>query len=155
MSKNIDLFVISLAKPILVGIYENNKLIKIISKDGMTSDILPIIIEDILKEYCINNIVYVNGPGSYMAIKIAYIFLKTICITKQCDFYACSGFELNNNSPIKALGKKYFVQDENSNISIRVLNEDEILEDFALPSKLDLSIYSKKTLPNYQLPAVV
>ena len=155
MSKNIDLFVISLAKPILIGIYENNTLIKTISKDGMTSDILPLIIEDILKEYNINNIIYVNGPGSYMAIKIAYIFLKTICITKQCDFYACSGFELNNNSPIKALGKKYFVQDENENISIRVLNEDEILEDFSLPNKLDLSLYSRKTLPNYQLPAVV
>ena len=40
-----------------------------------------------------------------MAIKVAYIFLKTISITRSIDLYACEGFEFNQNSPIKALGK--------------------------------------------------
>ena len=155
MNKNIDVFVISLASPILVGIYENNILINTLSNEGKTSEVLPSIFENILKEYTVNNIIYVNGPGSYMAIKVAYIFLKTICIAKQIKFYACSGFEVNENSPIKALGKKYFVEDKNKNISMRLLDKDEKLNSFELPTSLEFFKYSSETLPNYQLPAVV
>ena len=82
-------------------------------------------------------------------------FLKTICITKHINFYSCSGFKLNQNSPIKALGKKYFIQDENKNISMRLLEDNEKLTDFTLPNKIDINNYSKETLPNYQLPAVI
>lgn len=155
MSKNINIFVISLANPILVGIYENNTLVKTLSKQGKTSEVLPEIFTDILDEYKINNIIYVNGPGSYMAIKVAYIFLKTICITKNINFLSCSGFDVNSNSPIKALGKKYFVQNSDFEISMRVLDKNEKLEDFKLPQTIILNNYSNKTLPNYQLPAVV
>ena len=41
-----------------------------------------------------------------MAIKVAYLFLKTISISKNIELESCSGFEFNKNSPIKALGKK-------------------------------------------------
>jgi tRNA A37 threonylcarbamoyladenosine modification protein TsaB len=88
-----------------------------------------------------------------MAIKVGYIFLKTFSQVKDIPFFACSGFELNNNSPIKALGKKYFYQDGDE-IKMRFLEEDEILEDFKLPQKIDLNIFSTDTLPNYQLPVV-
>jgi tRNA A37 threonylcarbamoyladenosine modification protein TsaB len=155
MSKSIDIFVISLANPILIGIYENNILIETIIKDIKTSEALPQAFEAILQKYTIQNIIYVNGPGSYMAIKVAYIFLKTLCITKKINFYACSGFKVNGNSPIKALGKKYFVQDYEENITMRVLEEGEVLKDFKLPKIINLSLYSKDTLPNYQLPAVI
>jgi tRNA A37 threonylcarbamoyladenosine modification protein TsaB len=150
-----NIFVISIANPILVGIYEDNILVNTISHEGKTSDILPKIFNNILKKYMICNIIYVNGPGSYMAIKVAYIFLKTLCITKDIKFYACSGFEVNNNSPIKALSKKYFIREKNNNITMRILENDEILNDFKLPQNIDINNYTKDTLPNYQLPAVV
>ena len=153
--KNIDIFVISLASPILIGIYENNILIDTLSLEGKTSEVLPEIFKNILKKYKINSIIYVNGPGSYMAIKVAYIFLKTISITNDTAFYSCSGFEVNGNSPIKALGKKYFVQDSKANISMRLLEENETLDNFALPKTININNYSNKTLPNYQLPAVI
>ena len=92
----------------MVGVYENKKLIKKYENDGVTSDILPLIFEKILNEYKINRIYYVNTPGSYMAIKVAYVFLKTLSITKNIELKSCSGFEFNGNSPIKALGKKIF-----------------------------------------------
>jgi tRNA A37 threonylcarbamoyladenosine modification protein TsaB len=155
MSKNIDIFVISLASPILIGIYENNTLIDTLSIEGKTSEALPEIFSEILKKYSINNIIYVNGPGSYMAIKVAYIFLKTISITKDINFLCTSGFDVNNNSPIKALGKKYFVQDNNGEITMRVLQQNETINNFELPQTIDITKYSEETLPNYQLPAVV
>lgn len=152
----IDVFVISIANPILVGLYQDNKLIKTFDKEGKTSDVLPTIFDEILKNYEINRIFYVNSPGSYMAIKVSYIFLKTISITENLAFFATNGFYFNNNSPIKALGKKYFINklDDNNEIVIEFINDNEKLEEFKLPKVLDEKIFSKKTLPIYNLPAV-
>jgi tRNA A37 threonylcarbamoyladenosine modification protein TsaB len=154
---NIKVLVISIAKPMLIGIYQDNLLINSIAKEGKTSDILPLLFDKILLKYTVDEIYYVNGPGSYMAIKIAYVFLKTISIINKIDFYAVSGFDFNNNSPIKALGKKYFFRENNKlnddKIIIDFLNDIE-LEDFCLPEKFENIKYSKDTLPNYNLPAV-
>jgi|AntRauTorcE11897_2_1112592.scaffolds.fasta_scaffold51892_2 tRNA A37 threonylcarbamoyladenosine modification protein TsaB len=149
--------VISISNPIIIGIYQNNTLIETISKIGKTSDILPLLFDVILKKYRVNEIYYVSGPGSYMAIKIAYIFLKTISIVKNIPLFAISGFDLNNNSPIKALGKKYFFRDNNKldddKITIEFLN-DEKVEPFTLPQKFENIKYTEDTLPKYNLPAV-
>ena len=148
-----EVLVISISKPIKVGIYEDGILIKSIEKEGMTSDILPSIFKDILEKYDLKTIAYVNTPGSYMAIKVAYLFLKTVCLTKNIEFFALSGFEFNNNSPIKALGKKYFFN-KNGKVIIDFLEEKSIILDFKLPKSLDKRNFSSDTLPIYNLPAV-
>jgi tRNA A37 threonylcarbamoyladenosine modification protein TsaB len=153
---NIKIIVISIANPILIGIYNENILIDTITKEGKTSDILPSLFDAILAKYNVEEIFYVNGPGSYMAIKIAYIFLKTISIVNKIDLYALSGFDFNNNSPIKALGKKYFFReiiDLREEISVKFLEDKEIKE-FFLPKTLSDLKYSDKILPEYNLPAV-
>lgn len=137
----------------MVGIYENKKLIKSYENDGVTSDVLPLIFENILNEYKINRIYYVNTPGSYMAIKVAYVFLKTLSITKNIELKSCSGFEFNGNSPIKALGKKYFINDENG-IKVDFLDNKSTMSDFKLPDLLESINFSDETLPIYNLPAV-
>jgi len=149
-----ELFIIAISNPIQIGLYKNNELIETISKEGKTSDILPAIIDDILNKKIISKIYYVNGPGSYMAIKVAYIFLKTIAQIKNIPFMACSGFELNKSSPIKALGKKYFFLQSDGSISVKFLKKDDELFDFILPKILDKSIFFQDTLPNYQLPVI-
>ncbi len=148
-----NVLVISIANPILVGIYQDTKLIETISQDGKTSDVLPTIFDTLLSKYNIENIIYVNGPGSFMAIKVGYIFLKTLSIVKNINLKACSGFEFNNNSPIKALGKKYFFKGEDDTIQLKFL-EDSIIEDFKLPNILNNNIGTADSLPNYNLPAV-
>ena len=153
---NVKVIVISIAHPILVGIYEDNLLIKTISKEGKTSDILPKLFDKIFEEYNVKEIFYVSGPGSYMAIKIAYVFLKTISIVKKIKLYALSGFDFNNNSPIKALGKKYFFRktiDFKDNITIAYL-EDRQIEEFLLPTDIRNLKFTENTLPEYNLPAV-
>lgn len=148
----VKVLVISIATPILIGVYENDNLVESISKEGMTSDILPMLFKDILDRYDISELLYVNGPGSYMAIKVAYIFLKTISITNKIALRACDGFEFNGNSPIKALGKKYFIKKDGS-ILIDFLKDEEI-KGFELPKKLDKLVFSDDSLPTYNLPAV-
>jgi len=149
----IEVLVISISKPLLVGVYQDKKIIKTYEKDGVTSDILPIIFDEILKEYKLDNIYYVNTPGSYMAIKVAYVFLKTICITQNITLKACSGFEFNKNSPIKALGKKYFINKEDG-IKVDFLENNSKIHDFNLPEVLNDISFSDQTLPIYNLPAV-
>jgi tRNA A37 threonylcarbamoyladenosine modification protein TsaB len=150
----ISVLVISIANPILVGVYEDEHLSQTIQLEGKTSDILPTIFDELLKKYTINEILYVNGPGSYMAIKIAYIFLKTISQTLNIDFQATIGFHFNSNSPIKALGKKYFHNNENNEIELKTITKETLLSDFKLPDKIDYSLFTSDTLPIYGLPAV-
>ena len=78
----VDLVAVTISNPSLFGIYKNNKLIETIKKDGKTSEILPEVLDDILKRYNINRIIYTKGPGSYMAIKLSFIFFKTLEISK-------------------------------------------------------------------------
>ncbi len=148
-----DILVISITNPILVGIYKDGILVDTIKQEGKTSDVLAQIFEKVLKNYEINRIFYVNSPGSYMAIKVAYIYLKTISIVKKIPLFACNGFYFNKNSPIKALGKKYFINN-NGEITCEFISKDTILHEFLLSKTLDLNIFSKESLPIYNLPAV-
>lgn len=155
----LEVLVISISKPLLIGLYEDKKLIKTYKDEGKTSDVLPQIFEEIISKHTLDTINYVNTPGSYMAIKVAYVFLKTISITKNIELKACSGFEFNQNSPIKALGKKYFInindeKDKNNNVKVDFLDNNTKIHDFELPNVLEKINFSSETLPIYNLPAV-
>jgi len=150
----IDIFIISISNPLLIGVYKENNLLEEIKIEGKTSDVLPVIISEVLKKHeNISGLYFVNSPGSYMAIKVAYIFLKTLSIAKDIPLYASNGFNFNNNSPIKALGKKYFIK-ENDTIKVDFLDNDTKIHDFKLPNSLNKELFSKNTLPIYNLPAV-
>ena len=152
MPKHKEVFINSIANPLQVGIYEDKQLIKSYFQAGKTSDILPKIFQDILQQYQLSAIYYVNGVGSYMALKIAYIFLKTISIVNNIQLFATDGFNFNRNSPIKALGNKYFIKNGDE-VILDNLN-DRIIYPFEIPQKLNQSIFNDDNLPNYPLPAV-
>jgi len=154
MKNNIEVLVISISNPILIGIYEDKNLIQTISNEGKTSDILPSIFQDILDQYNIQALYYVSSPGSFMAIKVAYIFLKTLSITLNIPLKAMDGFSFNNNTAIKALGKKYFFKSKDGNITTKLLNQDDKIENFTLPNHILNLKYLDDTLPQYHLPAV-
>jgi len=147
---NIKILIIPISNPILIGIYKNDKLIKTISEIGKTSDILPILFKNILQQYNIKEIIYVNEPGSFMAIKITYIFLKTLAIVNNITLKAIDGFVFNNNSPIKALAKKYFFK-KNGIIYLDKLNNGIKIEKFKLPKILNINT-NDNILPEYHLP---
>ena len=135
-----------------IGIYENNKLIKSILTEEHTSEALPLILNDILEKFTCERVFFARGPGSFMAIKITYIFLKTLSLTKNIELFATDGFYFNNNKPIKAMRKMYFVKD-NENIITEIFEEDQNSE-FVLPEVLKVQDFSKDIEPLYILPAV-
>ena len=103
MLKNVDVLLVALSSPIQIGIYENHQLIQRIESDEKSSDILPQLFDSILKKYHIENLFYANGPGSFMAIKVAYIFLKSIMMVES--------------GPLYYEGSKFFVTSKGNKIS--------------------------------------
>lgn len=152
MHKKVDILLVALSSPIQIGIYENNILLKTISSEKKSSDILPSLFKNILEEYEVEKLFYTNGPGSFMAIKVAYIFLKSISIMKEIPFFAVDAFYFNNNEPIKAIGKLCFVKIQ-SEIETRKL-EDLPSGKYILPDILDYNEFSKITAPLYGIGAV-
>lgn len=148
----VTLLIISIASPLLVGVYEDDLLIETISSEKKTSEILLPLIMECLEKYAITKIIYTRGPGSYMAIKLTYIMLKTIEITKGIPCFGCSGFTLNEGQPIKAIGNLYFIKEKETIITKKY--EQPVNANFALPQSIrDLTIDEEST-PEYSLPAV-
>jgi len=88
-----------------------------------------------------------------MAIKVTYIFLRTLSIARQIPLFATDGFDFNNNSPIKATGALYFMK-ENGKISTIKYATPPKSEAFTLPQTLEASCFSHKAEPLYVLPAL-
>jgi len=133
-------------------VYEDDKLVESISRDEKTSEILLPLITEYLERYNISKIIYTRGPGSYMAIKLTYVILKTIEITRGIVCMGCSGFALNSGQPIKAIGNLYFIKEKETIITKKY--EQPVNANFALPQSIhDLEIDEEST-PEYNLPAV-
>ena len=151
-SPKYELLIISISSPLLLGVYEDGKLIKTVSSELKTSEILLPLITDYLDHYDISRIIYTRGPGSYMAIKLTYIMLKTIEILRGIECVGCSGFTLNGGEPIKAIGNLYFIKEKETIITKKY--EQPVDACFALPQSIhDLELDEEST-PEYILPAV-
>ena len=152
MPKSVDVLLVALSSPIQIGIYEDNKLIDIVVSDKKSSDVLPLIFEDIFKSYSVKKLFYANGPGSFMAIKVAYIFLKSMSILKKIPLFATDAFYFNQNKPIKAIGKLCFVKIDSE---IKTQKLETVPESqFILPDVLDYNEFSQTTTPLYSIGAV-
>jgi len=152
MLKKVDILLVALTSPIKIGIYENNKCIEVIESEDKSSDILPLLYRDLFKKYNPQTLLYANGPGGFMAIKVAYIFLKSLSILKKIPLLATDAFYFNENTPIKAVGKLYFAKISSEIVTQKL--ENVPTREFELPSVLEYSEFSKETAPLYKIGAV-
>jgi len=147
-----EIVIVSIASPLLLGVYRDGELIETIETKEKTSDVLLKLLSKLSEKYNYKRVIYTSGPGSYMAIKLTYITLRTLEILNNITFDACEAFTLNNNKPIKAMGKLYFVKENNTIITKKF---DEVLEQrFELPSMLSEVTILENNKPLYILPAV-
>jgi hypothetical protein len=136
----------------MLGVYEEGELIETISSDLKTSEILLPLIKECLDKYDISTIIYTRGPGSYMAIKLTYIMLKTIEIMQGIKCVGCSGFALNGGQPIKAVGNLYFIKEKETIITKKY--EQPVNVKFTLPQSIQDLELDEESTPDYILPAV-
>ncbi len=150
--KQVDIVVIALSSPLLIGVYENGELLEEIRSEQKSSKVLPLIFGELLDKYDIKGLFYANGPGSFMAIKVAYIFLKSLSILKDISLFAIDAFYFNEGEPIKAIGKLHFVKIQDK---IETKKFDEIAEGrFMLPKRLQKEDFSDDSAPMYGIGAV-
>jgi len=136
----------------MLGVYEEGELIDTLSSDLKTSQILLPLIKECLDKYDISTIIYTRGPGSYMAIKLTYIILKTIEIMQGIKCVGCSGFALNGGEPIKAIGNLYFIKEKETIITKKY--EQPVNVKFTLPQSIQDLELDEESTPDYILPAV-
>lgn len=147
-----EILIIPISTPLLIGVYEDGKLIETVENSGKTSEVLLKVLTELTSKYNYSRVIYTSGPGSYMAIKLTYITLRSLEIIKAIPFEACEAFELNEQKPIKAMGKLYFIKENNTIITKKF---DEVLEQrFELPSMLSEVTLLDNNKPLYILPAV-
>ncbi len=152
LSHKYTLLIISIASPLLIGLYKDNELIDSKFSEKKTSEILLPILMEYINVYDISRIIYTRGPGSYMAIKLTYIMLKTLEIVRAIPCFGCSGFMLNGAEPIKAIGNLYFIKEKETIMTKKF--EHTVNANFVLPQSIhDLKIDEEST-PEYILPAV-
>ena len=147
-----EILIIPIASPLLIGVYRDGLLIESISTEEKTSEILLKILTELSVKYNYTHVLYTSGPGSYMAIKLTYITLRSLEILKGISFSSCDAFSLNSQNPIKAMGKLYFIKEKETIITKKF---DEAVEQrFELPSMLSEVAILSDNKPMYILPAV-
>ncbi|GEM_PF-326630 len=146
---SVELLVISLCSPLLVGIYENGVLKEQLLSQKHASEALVEILENTQKRYNITSVGYANTPGSFMGLKVAYTILKVYTETLGVEFWAVSGFSLNGGGAIKANNAVSFVKEGDE-----VVLKRAVPASFALPPTLKSLAKTHETLPDYIISAV-
>ena len=89
------ILIISISSPLLIGVYREGQLVEKIETEEKTSEILLRKLTELSLKYNYSKVIYTNGPGSYMAIKLTYITLRSLEILKGIRFSGCNAFDLN------------------------------------------------------------
>ena len=139
------------ASPLQFALYEGGELQRSWERDGYASEVLLPELDRLVEEG-LDEILYVNGPGSQMGIKLTYIALETLRLLRGIPFGAVSAFALNGGRPLKAMGRLYFVKEKETIITQPL--EETIVQEFSFPSSLETLEREPENRPDYRLPAV-
>jgi len=142
----------AIAVPLQLGLYNARKKVLQLDIEGQTSEMLLEAVEKWLDDYEVERCIYVNGPGSYMAIKLTYIMLRTLEMVRGIRFFGVSAFELNGAKPVKAMGNLYFTKEKETIITQKF--DDKVKQEFWLPDHLSALSLDAENRPHYILPAV-
>ena len=153
MMKRVDLCVIAVVAPVKIGVYENGSLIATHSDERPASESLPEMLEACLHRYAIERIVFVRGPGSFMAIKVAYVTLRTLSLVKEIPLWGMDAFACNGGTPVRATGQSMFIK-EGGEIRIVPNEQKRAFEPLTLPLVLQEDLLSQDIEPLYILPAI-
>ncbi|WP_233704081.1 hypothetical protein [Helicobacter mesocricetorum] len=152
--KEYNLLIFSTSKPLKIGVYDGQRFLESFQMEGQLSDcLLPLFAKVCDKYPKVQTLFFINGPGSFMALKLVYIFAKTLAITKGIELLATNGFEFNGDSPIRAYGKSYFVRKKGQ---ILLENFKELIQEaeYTFPPILNKDCFSPMIKPLYLLPAL-
>lgn len=149
----VTVLLISASRPMRLAVYDRvgAKLESFESDAPATESFYPLF-KAIDEKYAIEKLAYARGPGSFMGLKLGYVFMQTLALARNLPFTAASSFVLSDGAPVQAHGKRWFAQEANG-IGVKLFEaapEDRLLP----PDRLDLNLFDTNTEPDYFMPAV-
>ncbi len=130
------LFIDSSRKSLSVALAEEDKLLFVSNVNSyskhsnfLMNEIKSILSKSNLKIYDIDNIVVLNGPGSFTGIRVGVTIAKTICWTLSKKLYQLNNLEalkvgINNDMVISV------IPDKSSNSYVGIYNLNDSVEDY-------------------------
>lgn len=130
------LFIDSSRKSLSVALAEEDKLLFVSNVNSyskhsnfLMNEIKSILSKSNLKIYDIDNIVVLNGPGSFTGIRVGVTIAKTICWTLSKKLYQLNNLEalkvgINNDVVISV------IPDKSSNSYVGIYNLNDSVEDY-------------------------
>lgn len=147
---NAILLLLTISKSAVVTIYgENGSLQESQTLQGKLTDSLYAAVKDLESRYNITQVAYAKGPGSFMGLKLGYIFLQTYSSVKHIPFVAASSFIFADE--IHSNGNRWFVKRGNE---IDLITKNSTINPIVAPTQIDLACFDGAVEPNYILPAV-
>ena len=147
-----ELLILSLGTPLLLGVYVNGELREEKRLEGKAGDLLPPAVEELDGRYRWKRILFARGPGSFMAVKIGYLFARTFAVARDLELAGTDAFAFNGGAPIKATGKMHYVK-EGEAIRMAAL-ESAATAPFLLPQTLYDLPFDQPPTPLYVAPPV-
>ncbi|BDQ27786.1 hypothetical protein [Helicobacter heilmannii] len=146
-------------EPTQVGVYAlDGRFLHAFNSNERTNTALIQIFEAMLKwlemrRLSIQALCYVRGPGSFMAMKLTHIFVHAWVLLNPTPLRSALGFAFNENSPIKAFGKSFYVY-EGDQVVLKTFESPPPCQEMRLPPTLDPLLFSTTNEPLYFLPPV-
>ena len=95
----LQIFIIPTSQPILIGLYKDYHLLEEYTLQAQLSEsLIPFFSKLKQQKKDFESLYFVRGPGSFMALKLIYLFAKTIQITQNINLFGAMGFHFNENS---------------------------------------------------------
>lgn len=150
----LQIFIIPTSQPILIGLYKDYHLLEEYTLQAQLSEsLIPFFSKLKQQKKDFESLYFVRGPGSFMALKLIYLFAKTMQITQNINLFGAMGFHFNENSPIKAYGNCYFIKEKNQ-VILKNFSTPPKTKPYALPKQLNPNFFSQEIEPLYLLPPV-
>ncbi len=146
-------------EPVRVGAYDSGGgLLHTFEVYKRTNIALIEIFETLLEwlqaqDLTIQALYYVKGPGSFMAMKLTHIFVHAWVLLNPMPLYSALGFAFNENTPIKAFAKSFYVW-QNQEVALKTFENPPMCCEMALPPILDPLVFTTDNQPLYFLPPV-
>ncbi|MGE4295437.1 MAG: hypothetical protein AB7E49_07045 [Campylobacterales bacterium] len=144
---------VSASRPMRLAVYDlgGNRL-ELHESDAPATESFYPFFKTIDDRYDIARVAYARGPGSFMGLKLGYVFLQSFAMARRIPFASVSSFALTRGAPVQAHGKRWFVL-EGGEVSVRAF---ETPPQAALlpPEQIDFSIFEAACEPEYLMPAV-
>jgi tRNA A37 threonylcarbamoyladenosine modification protein TsaB len=151
MERGVEVVVVPFQTPILVGVYRDRQLERGVQLEGKVSETLPPFFEELLRREQLEGLYYSRGPGSFMGVRLTFLFLKTLSIIYQIPFRGVDSFYFTGGKPIKGPGASFFVKKEGIIVVSREVDE---VGTPSLPPVLNPADFEEEVEPLYLVKAV-